>query len=280
MDKLDYLGKVCPFCKTPFTETDDIVVCSACEMPHHKECWVDNRGCTTFGCSGTIDSPDSIQSGRQPQGAAQGVSSAPAASGNGFCTKCGAALRGGDAFCPSCGNPLMQTSAAQTAPAYAAANHPYGQQNLYGTPIEQRPENLEMAQMIGPNSAYYLQRFADMKARSTNVSWNWIAFLVAPFWMVYRKMYAFGAAFLGSMLLFSLFGGWVFSLLSIGAFIVAGLLGNYLYMRFLDAKMQLKGKLKDEYKEEYAVKNSGVDSTALVIAIVSYALLAVIVQIV
>ena len=50
-----YIGKTCPYCKTAFTENDDIVICSACDMPHHKDCWIENQGCTTFGCSGTIE---------------------------------------------------------------------------------------------------------------------------------------------------------------------------------------------------------------------------------
>ena len=50
-----YDNKVCPFCKTTFSATDDIVVCSSCEMPHHKDCWVEHGGCTTFGCMGTIN---------------------------------------------------------------------------------------------------------------------------------------------------------------------------------------------------------------------------------
>lgn len=51
----DYIGKICPYCKTAFTPEDDVVMCSACEMPHHKDCWIENRGCTTFGCTGTIE---------------------------------------------------------------------------------------------------------------------------------------------------------------------------------------------------------------------------------
>lgn len=53
-----YIGKICPFCKTEFKEGDDIVVCSTCDMPHHKDCWIENQGCTTFGCLGTIKSAD------------------------------------------------------------------------------------------------------------------------------------------------------------------------------------------------------------------------------
>ena len=51
---MDFIGKICPYCKTEFKEGDDVVVCSICEMPHHKECWIENKACTTFGCTGTI----------------------------------------------------------------------------------------------------------------------------------------------------------------------------------------------------------------------------------
>ena len=53
-----YVGKLCPYCKTELKVTDEIVLCSACRMPHHKECWIANSGCTTFGCMGTIDCPN------------------------------------------------------------------------------------------------------------------------------------------------------------------------------------------------------------------------------
>jgi uncharacterized Zn finger protein (UPF0148 family) len=32
-----YVGKTCPYCKTPFKQDDTIVVCNACFMPHHFE---------------------------------------------------------------------------------------------------------------------------------------------------------------------------------------------------------------------------------------------------
>lgn len=50
----NYIGKTCPYCKTPLTEGDTVVVCGVCDMPHHLSCWQDNRGCTTFGCTGSI----------------------------------------------------------------------------------------------------------------------------------------------------------------------------------------------------------------------------------
>ena len=43
-------GKNCPFCQTPIKPGAHVQVCDACRMPHHVECWQQNRGCTTFGC--------------------------------------------------------------------------------------------------------------------------------------------------------------------------------------------------------------------------------------
>lgn len=49
-----YFGKICPHCKTQFVESDTVVFCSICDTPHHLSCWQDNKGCTTFGCTGAI----------------------------------------------------------------------------------------------------------------------------------------------------------------------------------------------------------------------------------
>jgi hypothetical protein len=40
----------CPYCQTNIKETADKIVCPSCHTPHHKECWEENKGCTTYGC--------------------------------------------------------------------------------------------------------------------------------------------------------------------------------------------------------------------------------------
>lgn len=50
MEDNRHTGKTCPYCMTPIKVVDKIEVCPVCDMPHHKECWSQNRGCTTFGC--------------------------------------------------------------------------------------------------------------------------------------------------------------------------------------------------------------------------------------
>jgi len=53
-DKEKHIGKTCPYCQYVIKPGVDIVVCSECGIPHHKECWQENGNkCTTFGCRGT-----------------------------------------------------------------------------------------------------------------------------------------------------------------------------------------------------------------------------------
>ena len=80
----DYIGKICPFCKTEITAEDAVMVCPACGIAHHQGCWNDNKGCTTFGCS-------------EQHYEEQGTN--PTA----VCSNCGATLGDGQEFCPSCG---------------------------------------------------------------------------------------------------------------------------------------------------------------------------------
>ncbi len=49
--EVKYRDKKCPFCKTNFKNDDHVVECLSCGIPHHRECWEENGGCTTFGCS-------------------------------------------------------------------------------------------------------------------------------------------------------------------------------------------------------------------------------------
>ena len=42
----------CPFCRSAVLPSQDGIVCSACGIPHHCECWRLNGRCTTYGCIG------------------------------------------------------------------------------------------------------------------------------------------------------------------------------------------------------------------------------------
>ncbi len=46
----NYVGKTCPYCQFPIKQDSNVVECSDCLTPHHRERWQENGGCTTFGC--------------------------------------------------------------------------------------------------------------------------------------------------------------------------------------------------------------------------------------
>ncbi len=47
-----YIGKTCPYCQYPIKQDSEVVVCAECHIPHHRGCWQENGGCTTFGHQG------------------------------------------------------------------------------------------------------------------------------------------------------------------------------------------------------------------------------------
>ncbi|MCB0724207.1 MAG: hypothetical protein KDC73_05855 [Ignavibacteriae bacterium] len=48
-------NKICPYCQTNIKDGAEYTICAECGTPHHRECWNENRGCTTFGCK---ENPD------------------------------------------------------------------------------------------------------------------------------------------------------------------------------------------------------------------------------
>ncbi len=45
-----FKNKICPYCQSKIKDDLDVVVCSLCGTPHHRECYEENGGCTTYGC--------------------------------------------------------------------------------------------------------------------------------------------------------------------------------------------------------------------------------------
>jgi hypothetical protein len=44
----------CPYCQSRIPLRAARIICPACKTPHHRECWRENGGCTTYGC---VESP-------------------------------------------------------------------------------------------------------------------------------------------------------------------------------------------------------------------------------
>lgn len=109
----EYVGKICPYCKTEIKEGEEVKVCPECGIPHHAACWEENKGCTTFGCKEQhyeeqhTNPTDVCSNCGAPLGDGQAFcpkcGTPKNASKEKVCSKCGAELEDGQNFCPKCG---------------------------------------------------------------------------------------------------------------------------------------------------------------------------------
>ncbi|HIW74485.1 MAG TPA: DUF2628 domain-containing protein [Firmicutes bacterium] len=189
-----------------------------------------------------------------PAASSHGPQAAPppssGAAGGRICPRCGKANLEYAEFCSQCGyelppadwrsGPAQQTPPNCQQPPYQQP--PYQQYRPQGSPYypggygEYSPfrvpvvdplggvpqgetidgERVEdVAAFVGPNSAYYLPRFYKMARTGSRLSWNWPAFLITPYWLLYRKQYVPGGILLG--------------LEMVKTFLEAFILGTYIY---------------------------------------------------
>lgn len=265
----DYSGKTCPYCKGIFSKWDDIVVCSDCDMPHHRQCWIDNQCCTTFGCLGTIRNGDS------PQSSVMAVEitfddepAFTAPQPGGYCPACGMPHRADAAFCTRCGRHLASPNASATNSNYYYAAAP----TAYPQTAAPDPT---IAQLVGTNQSYYLSRFEKLRSGQKMTSWNWAAFLFGAFWLFYRKMYLQGGIALAVIFLLTMTGSPFITVLLWGGYIVLGIFANYLYLTHLESQVQQLAQMPIHQRNAYIAKQSGVHTAAAIGAAVGYAILVV-----
>lgn len=43
-------SRTCPYCQTTIATGEQCILCAECQVPHPPACWVENGGCTTYGC--------------------------------------------------------------------------------------------------------------------------------------------------------------------------------------------------------------------------------------
>lgn len=97
----------CPYCQTPIKNESEAIVCSQCYTPHHPECWDENNGCTSFGCSNNKSSATGINVGDlTPQEAELLTVTTPASSTLINCTKCDGLIDENSVYCKFCGSKI------------------------------------------------------------------------------------------------------------------------------------------------------------------------------
>lgn len=235
-----YEGYICPVCKEKFKETDDIVACPQCGAPHHRACWKQEGRCHFEADHGT---PRQWKRPEEPagapptpaQGPTPGASGAAPQPGVKYCPSCGQKNVEYAEFCSRCGKPLPSSDwwtespppppvygPPQTPPGgYPPASNGYGEYAPFhmpafdpygGVPQDETIEGesaTDLVTFVGPNSAYYLPRFSKMSRTGSRLSWNWPAFLITPYWLLYRKNYLVGCLLLVLSMIQSFISGYI-----------------------------------------------------------------------
>ncbi len=101
-------NKTCPYCQSKLKQGADFIVCSNCGTPHHKECWNENLGCTTYGC---INNPltdkkveiDSQDVGNQTVENLRASLQTPRSQNFIKCPNCKSEIEEGSVYCKFCG---------------------------------------------------------------------------------------------------------------------------------------------------------------------------------
>lgn len=304
---MDFKGKICPYCKTEFKEDDEVVICSLCNMPHHKECWVENQGCTTFGCTGTIKGINQNQGGTISYEVANNVTNMVQPAINGttntiqpnindvvnqkqrkilegddmYCPQCGIQTSRKNRFCPNCGVKIHDMINAPMINQYTYIHQVQYNQDVtvkkidYTQPLSNQyrkdafseRERL-MCEYIGDNSMYYMNKYFKMKEKNSIVSWNWPAFFFSNFWLIYRKMYLYAVI----VWLISFFN----IIISINSsnvlgwiiWIVMGIFGNNLYIKHVEKFVDNMSFLDFEQSCAYARKKGGTNIVGVIVAVV------------
>lgn len=209
-----YEGFSCPVCGKAFEETDDIVACPKCGAPHHRACWQAVGHCALTEAHDTAEQwsretakkADEPKSADEPKGTQEPETAW-------VCPACGANNLEYAEFCAKCGKQRQSAPQWQSAPQsprpdyreYSPFHAAYPMRDPYGgvehdAMIEEDVSASDAVAYTAVNSHYYLPRFRNIAA-GNKFSWNWAAFLLYPYWLLYRKSFLAGFIVLGISLI-------------------------------------------------------------------------------
>ena len=116
--RIKSLKKVnCPYCLTEFGRGDRVVLCPICRLVHHVECWMENEGCTSYGCAAAplrTLAPSPVAD--EPPAAAEEPAAAGVGSGPTVCT-CGSPIAADAGYCLVCGRSRGEMRPPRRRPA-------------------------------------------------------------------------------------------------------------------------------------------------------------------
>ena len=175
------------------------------------------------------------------------------------CRQCGAWAEDMDKFCQQCGSTLVEAVVEDIPEAVDAEIIPPTRK--FEIPSSDAREVRE--RLVGEKTEYYLPRFEKLETLNSFTDWNWCAFLFGAFWMLYRKMYAYGIVLFVANELLGLVNGGLSLLLHVGI----GIVGNYLYLKDINNRTDKVLDMQPEAREAYIQANSGTSWTPVAVLI-------------
>jgi hypothetical protein len=95
----------CPYCQSNIKSENELQYCKECGTPHHKECWEENGGCTTYGCGQNPHSEKSkINVGNLTVEQIKELNQGPVSQTYSLCFYCSSKIETDSVYCKYCGN--------------------------------------------------------------------------------------------------------------------------------------------------------------------------------
>lgn len=187
-----------------------------------------------------------------------------------YCSHCGKEVQQHVKFCPNCGKEILGDNADinnEISHFKDETNYDYSanMNNGIGDNFNRVSEN-ELRTFIGEkNPNYYIEKWNLIDQTNKSVSWNWASFFLGSLWLLYRKMYVWGALMIAVSMVISWMGipfGWLLLAILVGMF------GNKLYLEETRKKIiEIKTITSDLNGQYQMIKSKGGTNLALPIVI-------------
>lgn len=186
-----------------------------------------------------------------------------------YCQQCGAEADKYARYCPQCGDSLdgvQKEPGSEQVQDDTAQNEAFYEASLGYKKLD-----------------FYLPKFFRFDANGIGASWNWAAFFLNWYWLLYRKMWAVSFAYLGVTVLFGIAQATAGeSLSAVGALILLNVIvlwglfpayANALYYRHVNKKIaKVKKTVTDKDRQLRILQAEGGTSSIVLVLIVIFLL--------